>query len=55
MFEKFKSDHKRNATVPISQVKNIKGHLNAGIDPKINHFLVKTQRNLMETQPLMKR
>jgi len=39
----------------LSQVKNIKGSLHAAIDPKMNHFLVKTQKNLMEAQPLMKK
>ena len=55
MFEKFKSDQKRNSSVPLSQVKNTRGNLNAAIDPKINHFLVKSQKNFMETQPLIKK
>ena len=39
----------------LSQVKNIKGSLHAAIDPKMNHFLAKTQKHLMEAQPLMKK
>ena len=55
MFEKFKSDFKKTSSVPLSQVKNIRGNLNAVIDSKVNNFLVKTQKHLMETQPLIKR
>ena len=53
-FEKFKSDFKRTSYVPLSKVQNTRGNLNAVIEPKINHFLVKTQKHLMETQPLLK-
>ena len=55
MFEKFKSDHKKSSPTPLHQVKNTRGKLNVAIDPKINYFLVKTQKHLMETQPLVKK
>lgn len=55
MFEKFKSDHKKSGPTPLNQVKNTRGKLNVAIDSKINYFLVKTQKHLMETQPLVKK
>ena len=39
----------------LSAVKNTTGQLNLAIDPKINNFLVKAQRHMIETQPMMKR
>lgn len=39
----------------LSAVKNTTGKLNLAIDPKINNFLVKAQKHIIETQPMMKR
>lgn len=55
MFEKFKSDNKRTSNVQLSKVKNTRGKLNIAIDPKINSFLVKSQRHIFEIQPLTKK
>ena len=55
-FEKFKSNfRKSNTLIPLRKVKNIKGKLTLGIDPKINDFLVKTQKYFTEAQPEVKK
>lgn len=55
MFEKFKSDYKRTNNVALTKVKNTRGKLNIAIDPKINIFLVKSQRHIFDIQPLTKK
>ncbi len=55
MFEKFKSDFKRTSNVALIKVKNTRGKLNIAIDPKINSFLVKSQRHILDIQPLTKK
>lgn len=54
-FEKYKSDNKRTHNVQLSKVKNSRGKLNVVIDPKINSFLVKAQRHIVEIQPQTKK
>ncbi len=54
-FEKFKSDNKRTSNIQLTKVKNTRGKLNAVIDPKINTFLVKSQRHIFDIQPLTKK
>lgn len=55
MFEKFKSDNKKTANIPLNKVKNTRGKLNVVIDPKINSFLVKSQRHIFDIQPSTKK
>lgn len=55
MFEKFKSDNKKTANIPLNKVKNTRGKLNIVIDPKINSFLVKAQRHIFDIQPSTKK
>lgn len=54
-FERFKSEHKRSESIPLSKVKNTRGKINVAIDSKINSFLIKSQRHLVETQPMIKK
>lgn len=54
-FEKFKSDNKRNSNIQLTKVKNTRGKLNVVIDPKINSFLVKSQRHIFDIQPMTKK
>jgi hypothetical protein len=55
IFEKFKSDTKRTTNVQLTKVKNIRGKLNVAIDPKINIFLVKSQRHIFDIKPMTKK
>jgi hypothetical protein len=55
MFEKFKSDYKRTSNIQLTKVKNIRGKLNVVIDPKVNVFLVKSQRHIFDIQPMTKK
>ncbi len=55
MFEKFKSDYKRTANIQLTKVRNTRGKLNITIDPKVNNFLVKSQRHIFEIQPMTKK
>ncbi len=54
-FEKFKAGYVKNQKiVPFKNVKNSKGHITLGFDPKMNNFLFKTQRHFSQVQPEMK-
>lgn len=55
MFEKFKSDYKRTANIQLTKVRNTRGKLNITIDPKVNNFLVKSQRHIFDIQPMTKK
>lgn len=54
-FEKFKSDYKRTSNIQLTKVRNTRGKLNIIIDPKINAFLVKSQRHIFDIQPMTKK
>lgn len=44
-------------TVPtnLKQLKNMKGKINLSIEPRINTFLARAQKNITETQPEIKK
>ncbi len=54
-FEKFKAANaKGKKMIPFKSVKNIKGTIDCGFDPKMNGFLQRSQRLLNQTQPQIK-
>lgn len=55
-WEKFKLTFK-GMTVPtnLKQLKNMKGKINLSIEPRINTFLARAQKNITETQPEIKK
>mgnify|MGYP003420369427 len=54
-FEKFKAGYVKNQKlVAFKNIKNSKGHITLGFDPKMNNFLFKTQRHFSQVQPEMK-
>jgi hypothetical protein len=40
--------------IPLKNIKNTKGKLTLGFDPKINMFLVKAQNHFLYSQPEVK-